>query len=524
MESQRPGTAFRMPPWPNYAFETSDMIIVRLKESTENTSQTQGLTTPLLLLEPLVGLDSQTDASTIPGDSYHSCNYYQLDKIEDGHQHEGVEHNTPSEDTGLPKGETTDLSESKLVLDFGLATYRFDRYKSSSRKTTDETDKFGDKQSTQTPTAHQSLSPGIKLVSDALSSEEQVLLDSTYWIQDMISTPARDFTPVILQETAETWASEHSDRVKINTVIGEDLLSFNGPIADGQGCGMIYAVGQGAMHNVDRQPRLIHLRYDPPEEATQGHEDNSKDPKEKSVGGCIHLVGKGVTYDTGGLNLKPGKSMLYMRKDMGGAAHALGLMRSLVECCFPLPLELWLPAVENVLGADSFRPGDVITGVTGKTTEIGNTDAEGRLVMSDALCMASANKDCLAVFDFATLTGAARVALGPDVPAVFTNRPDDFMTRLREAAVSERDPLWELPLWNGYRPLLDSKLADLNNVSDTALAGAITAALYLQEFVRIGVPWMHMDLYGLNDKTKHGRAQGFRAMHRFLLDMYGRRH
>ena len=394
------------------------------------------------------------------------------------------------------------LDRARIGFDCVLDSYRFDRYKSNRSSSS----------------KIRVLPPDDDDDDETLSKEAKAQLDATFWVQDLISTPACDLTPGALQRAAESWVAQHQPQVTVQTVIGEDLLSFNGPIQDSNhGCGMIYAVGKAVgSDEEDRLPRLIHIKYEP------------KAPTRRR--GKIHLIGKGVTYDTGGLNLKPGKSMLYMKKDMGGAAHALGLMRCLVECDFPISLELWLPTVENVLGGQSFRPGDVLTGVTGKTTEVGNTDAEGRLILSDALAMASSRppsssdeEETLAILDFATLTGAARVALGPDMPAVFTTHPDVVMDELLDAAKSERDPLWHMPLWKGYKPMLDSKIADLNNVSTTGFAGAITAALYLHEFIQNDeIPWIHMDLYGIDDATKAGKAQGLRAMNRFLWNHFVR--
>eukprot|EP00978_Attheya_sp_CCMP212_P017832 scaffold48084_cov61-Attheya_sp.AAC.1 len=237
---------------------------------------------------------------------------------------------------------------------------------------------------------------------------------------------------------------------------------------------------------------------------------------------------KGVVYDTGGLNLKPGASMLSMKKDMGGAAHALGLLSLLMETKAPVQVRCLIPMVENSIGSDAFRPGDVLTSVNGKTTEVGNTDAEGRLILADALAIASVGQPDL-LLDFATLTGAARVALGRDVPPYFTNR-DEMVPDILQASITGKDPLWQLPLWPGYEERITtaSKVADLGNIpSDGGMGGAITAALYLKQFVgeqgtqgTKQLPWIHIDLYGLGPDGL-GHAQGIRAMYNFIRDKFG---
>jgi leucyl aminopeptidase len=334
--------------------------------------------------------------------------------------------------------------------------------------------------------------------------DTEALMGALYWAQDLISTPANDLTPGALQRSAEEWAASVAD-VEVETIVGNDLLSYNGALSTNHGCGMIHAVGRAASQEPDREPRLIQLRYRPHTTTTQSKP--------------IALVGKGVTYDTGGLNLKPGGSMLNMKKDMGGAALALGLMRVLVERNFPKPIDCWIPAVENVLDATSYRPGDILTSVNGTTTEIGNTDAEGRLILADTLAMVSATKPDM-ILDFATLTGAQRVALGLEIPAVIGNQPE-LMPEIMEAARLERDPIWQLPLWEGYRDRMKSKIADYRNIpSDNGMGGAITAALYLSEFVDNEIPWIHVDFNGLDNGTGLGRAQSLRTMNRFLWDRY----
>ena len=283
------------------------------------------------------------------------------------------------------------------VLSYILESYEFNRYK--TRK--DDVNKK-DKTAT-TERRSRIIFPGSLHRHETLSK-----CRSTYLVRDMISTPAVDLTPNALQRVAEEWALEHkinnnNNFVSVESIVGKNLLSYNGSLPGGHGCGMIYAVGAAA-ERPDHEPRLVRISYRP---------DNATKR--------ISLVGKGVTYDTGGLNLKPGPSMLHMKKDMGGAAHVLGLLSCLVEMKAPVAIDAWLPTVENVMDGVSFRPGDVLTSVTGLTTEIGNTDAEGRLILGDALALASAEHPDL-IIDFATLTGAARVAMGTSVVPFFSNR------------------------------------------------------------------------------------------------------
>ena len=251
---------------------------------------------------------------------------------------------------------------------------------------------------------------------------------------------------------------------------------------------LIHAVGRAAA----QAPRLIDL--------TWGDADAAK----------LTLVGKGVCFDSGGLDLKPASGMMLMKKDMGGAAHVLGLARAIMGAGLPLRLRVLIPAVENSVAGNAIRPLDIVKGRKGLTVEIGNTDAEGRLVLADALTEGDSEQPALMI-DCATLTGAARVALGPDLPALFT--PDDALAAdlLRNAAATG-DPLWRLPLWAPYRELLDSKIADINNISSGSLGGAITAALFLAEFVTETPAWAHLDMMAWNAKARPGRPVGGEAM------------
>ena len=235
------------------------------------------------------------------------------------------------------------------------------------------------------------------------------------------------------------------------------------------------------------------------------------------------LVGKGVCFDTGGLDIKPSSGMLLMKKDMGGAAVALGLAHMIMDAKLPLRLRVLIPAVENSVSGDAFRPGDVLKSRKGLTVEIGNTDAEGRLILADALALADEEAPDV-IIDFSTLTGAARVALGPELPAAFTD-DDAFADKLARRGAAEADPVWRLPLWKPYASMLDSKIADLNNIAGSPFAGAITAALFLSRFVEKAKTWLHLDLFAWNPVAKPGRPEGgegqtIRALFALIADRY----
>ena len=272
--------------------------------------------------------------------------------------------------------------------------------------------------------------------------------------RDLINTPASDLGPAELAEAATQVAESMGARHRV--IVGDALLAESYPT--------IHAVGRASA----RAPRLVDIVW-------------GKDSAPK-----VTLVGKGVCFDTGGLDLKPASGMKMMKKDMGGAAITLGLAQAIMSAGLPVRLRLLLPLVENSVAGNAIRPLDIVRTRKGLTVEIGNTDAEGRLILCDALAEACTEKPALLI-DVATLTGAARVALGPELPALFCN-DDDLASLLLASGTAEDDPLWRMPLWRGYRRLLDSKAADLNNVSDGPHAGAITAALYLQEFVEPGIP------------------------------------
>ena len=306
---------------------------------------------------------------------------------------------------------------------------------------------------------------------------------AAFLVRDLVNTPAEDMGPVELAAAAEAIARAHGAKQKI--IIGDDLLKANYPL--------VHAVGRASV----RAPRLVDLRW------------GSRGPR-------ITLVGKGVCFDSGGLDLKSAQNMLLMKKDMGGAAHVLALAQMIMAAGLSVRLRVLVPAVENSVAGNAFRPLDVVRSRKGLTVEIGNTDAEGRLILCDALAEACGEKPDLIV-DCATLTGAARVALGPELPVLFSNH-DGTAEALLRCGVEEDDPLWRLPLHKPYRRMLDSKVADINNVSESGYAGAITAALFLNEFVESTIPWVHIDMMAWNPSARPGRpeggeAQGLRALY-----------
>ena len=296
--------------------------------------------------------------------------------------------------------------------------------------------------------------------------------------RDLINTPAQDLTPAALQEAMETLGAAHG--ATVSTVIGDDLLKQNFPA--------IHAVGRAAAD----APRLIDL--------TWGDENAPK----------VTLVGKGVCFDSGGLDIKVAANMRLMKKDMGGAATVAGLASLIMATGLPVRLRVLIPAVENAIAGNAYHPMDVIRARNGKTIEIGHTDAEGRVILADALVEASSEAPDM-LLDFATLTGAARIALGPDLPALFCN-DDRLAAALLEAGTDGADPMWRLPLWAGYRKMIDGETADITNSADTPFGGAITAALFLQEFVADGTAWAHFDTFAWIAKAKPGRPQGGEAL------------
>lgn len=318
------------------------------------------------------------------------------------------------------------------------------------------------------------------------------IVEGVFLTRDLVNTPTNDMGPDALEEAVRKLAGQHGAEVSV--VSGDDLLKHNFP--------MIHAVGRASAD----APRLIDMAWG-----------------EKSAP-RVTLVGKGVCFDTGGLDIKPASSMLLMKKDMGGAANVLGLAAMIMASGMRVRLRVLIPAVENSISANAFRPGDVLTSRKGLTVEIGNTDAEGRLVLADALTLADEEKPELLV-DMATLTGAARVALGPDLPPFYTD-DDRLADELGKAAVSVEDPLWRMPLWAPYDAKLSSKLADMNNVTSDGFAGSITAALFLKRFVENATSWVHFDIFAWNPTERPygpagGEAQGIRALERVLSKRFG---
>ena len=353
-------------------------------------------------------------------------------------------------------------AQAALQLGWGLGAYRFSRYK-------------------------QPLRAPARLVIDSADAEVFDQLAACVRVRDLVNTPAEHMGPDQLEQVACEIAERHGAQIEV--ISGDDLLAKNFPA--------IHAVGR-ASH---RAPRMIALRW-----------GNEAHPH-------VALVGKGVCFDTGGLDLKPADGMRNMKKDMGGAAHAIALAELVMARKLPLRITLLVPAVENAVGPNSYRPGEVIATRAGVSVEIDNTDAEGRVVLCDALTCAAENKPQL-LLDFATLTGAARVALGPDLPALYSN-DDALAQQWLDAGAQHRDPVWRMPLWRPYLRYLTSSIADLANGGPSKMAGSITAALYLERFVPPEQKWAHLDVYSWNDSDRPGKpaggeAQGLRACYAML--------
>jgi leucyl aminopeptidase len=318
------------------------------------------------------------------------------------------------------------------------------------------------------------------------------IVDGVTLARDLTNTPANDMGPPELEDAARALANRHG--ASMRSVIGDDLVTKNFPL--------IHAVGCAAA----RAPRLIDISWGDP-----------NDPK-------ITLIGKGVCFDTGGLDIKPESGMLNMKKDMGGAASMLALAHMLMDRGTNIRLRVLIPAVENAISGAAFRPRDIYRSRKGLTVEIGNTDAEGRLILADAIALADEEAPEL-IADLATLTGAARVALGTEVPPFYTD-DDELASALARCAASESDPLWRMPLWHPYDQLLDSKVADVNNVSSVSFGGSITAALFLRRFVSRAKAWLHCDIYAWNQTARPGRPEGAecqaaRALYALLVSRHG---
>jgi leucyl aminopeptidase len=360
--------------------------------------------------------------------------------------------------------------DSRLAaLAFALGSYRFTRY----RKPDDKELK-------------------LELPGNVDGQDLTRIVEAVCLARDLTNTPANDMGPPELEEAARTLANRHG--ASMRSVVGNDLITENFPL--------IHAVGRAAA----RAPRLIDITWGDP-----------NDPK-------ITLIGKGVCFDTGGLDIKAESGMLNMKKDMGGAASMLALAHMLMDRRINIRLRVLIPAVENSISGTAFRPRDVYRSRKGLTVEIGNTDAEGRLILADAIALADEDKPEL-IADLATLTGAARVALGTEVPPFYTD-DDELASALARCATDEVDPLWRMPLWYPYGQLLDSKVADINNVSSVSFGGSITAALFLRRFVTQAKAWLHCDIYAWNQTTRPGRPEGAecqaaRALYALLVSRYG---
>jgi leucyl aminopeptidase len=355
------------------------------------------------------------------------------------------------------------------ALAFALGSYRFGRYRKADA-----------------PKARLIPPDGVDI------ADISRMADAAALARDLINTPANDMGPEEL-ETAARSLAERFDAT-FDCIVGDDLTRKNFPL--------IHAVGMAS----PRAPRLIDVTW-----------GNPAHPK-------VTLVGKGVCFDTGGVDLKPSGGMLLMKKDMGGAANVLALAQMIMDATLKVRLRVLIPAVENAVAGNAFRPLDIFPSRKGPTVEIGNTDAEGRLVLADALALADEESPELLI-DLGTLTGAARVALGPDLPPFYTN--DDELARdMARCAQAENDPLWRMPLWPRYDAWLDSKVADINNAPLGGFAGSITCALFLQRFVEAAKSWLHVDIYGWTPSAKPARPEGgecqaARAIYKVLSERYG---
>ncbi|WP_025897789.1 leucyl aminopeptidase family protein [Sneathiella glossodoripedis] len=378
--------------------------------------------------------------------------------------------------SSLPPGlyrldaELDERQATDVAIGWSLATYNFDRYKKNDREYA-----------------------SLLLPANADKAHVERTVFATNLARDLVNIPTQDMGPKALEGAASQIAGEFEAR-QMN-IVGEDLLTYHFP--------MVHAVGRASAQD----PRLIDIVW--------GDADAPK----------VTIVGKGVCFDTGGLDLKPSSAMLLMKKDMGGAAMALSLAYMIMHANLPVRLRVLIPAVENSVSGNAFRPGDILTSRSGKTVEIGNTDAEGRLILADAMTAADEEEPELLI-DFATLTGAARVAVGTELAATFTD-DDELFDLIEKHSATEKDPVWRLPLWDEYRSLIDSPIADINNSGSTPYAGAITAGLFLKEFVNKSKSWVHFDIMAYNTRERPGRPAGgeafaIRAMFAALKEKFGK--
>jgi leucyl aminopeptidase len=347
------------------------------------------------------------------------------------------------------------IDPALAYLGWGLAAYQFTRYRKPAR------------------------APAVLVLPNSAEglNEARAVLEASLRVRDWVNTPTQDLGPEHLEAAVCALATQHGASLRV--VAGDELLEQNFPA--------IHAVGR-ASH---RAPRLIELNWGDPSHPT------------------LALVGKGVCFDTGGLDLKAADGMRNMKKDMGGAAHAIALAGLVMDQGLPVRMQLLVPAVENAVGPDAYRPGEVVTTRKGIQVEIDNTDAEGRMVLCDALALAAESQPDL-ILDFATLTGAARVALGPDLPALFANN-EAVAAAWILAGETARDPVWRMPLWRPYLRYLKSSIGDIANAG-SRMAGAVTAALYLEQFIPDGQAWAHLDVYAWNDEDRPGRPRGGEAL------------
>ena len=366
-----------------------------------------------------------------------------------------------------------EFSPAQMALAFALGSYKFDRYKAHT----------GER---------------ARLVAEGCDAAEvRQVAHACALARDMINTPANDMGPLQLETIAREIAEQH--KAEISVVTGDDLLAANYPA--------VHAVGRAA--DPARAPRMIELSW--------GQEGQP----------LVCIVGKGVVFDTGGLDIKPSAGMRQMKKDMGGAAHALALGRMIMAARLPVRLVVLTPVVENAISGDAMRPGDVLASRKGLSIEVGNTDAEGRLILADALTRAAELEPALTI-DLATLTGAARIALGPQLPPFYTD-DEELAGQIEAAAKAESDPVWRMPLWKGYVDALDSDVAEIKNDPDGwAQAGSVTAALFLQRFAPAGGkcgPWAHLDIFAWNPRNRPGHpagaeAQAIRGLYRMIRDRF----
>lgn len=361
-----------------------------------------------------------------------------------------------------------DFAPTAMAIAWGLGAYAFDRYKKRKRP-----------------------APMLAPPEGADMAEAARVVTASWLARDLVNTPTNDMGPDALHAAAQSVADAHG--ATLSAIVGDDLLTENYPL--------IHAVGRAAAE----APRILHLSW-----------GDAASPR-------VALVGKGVTFDTGGLDIKPPAGMRMMKKDMGGAAHALALAQIVMDAKLPVKLDVFLAIVENSIAGNAFRPGDIIKSRKGPTVEIDNTDAEGRLILADALARACEDNPVL-LLDFATLTGAARTALGPDLPPFFTG-DDALAAELTQASLDTSDPIWRMPLWDAYEGDMDSPIADLKNTGDGVFAGAIFGALFLRRFVSAPA-WAHFDVFAWAPKEKParpagGEAQALRACWAVLKARFG---